>query len=66
MEMNGTNISVSTFAMKKAMGMPNILMNLVQSFVMNGNQTLGAKASIPQAVDVSVVFGKDKIIDLVV
>ena len=65
MEISGTNIGASTYAMKKAMEMPNILMNLVQSSAVSGNQTLGTKSSVSQPIDVSTVTGKGKIIDLV-
>ena len=65
MEISGTNIGASTYAMKKAMEMPNILMNLVQSSAVSGNQTLGTKSHVSQPIDVSAVTGKGKIIDLV-
>lgn len=65
MEISGTNIGASTYAMKKAMEMPNILMNLIQSSAVNGNQTLGTKSPVSLPIDVAAVTGKGKIIDLV-
>ena len=64
MEISGTNIGASTYAMKKAMEMPNILMNLIQNSAIE-KQTLGTKSPISQPIDVSAVTGKGKIIDLV-
>jgi len=64
-EISGTNIGASTYAMKKAMEMPNILMSLIQNSAVSDNQSLGTKAPVPQSVDVSAVTGKGRIIDLV-
>ena len=65
MEINGTNNGAATFAMKKALEMPNILMSLFQSSAGNGSQTANMKSPIPQPVDISSVTGKGRIIDLV-
>ena len=65
MEISGTNIGASTFAMKKAMEMPNILMALVQKSAVNDTQALGTNSSLPQPSNLSAVTGKGRIIDLV-
>lgn len=65
MEINGTNVGAATFAMKKAMEMPNILMNLVQASPSNGksNDTMQSSPSLP--LDLSGSTGKGKLINLV-
>lgn len=65
MEISGTNIGASTYAMKKAMEMSNILMNLIQNSSVNGVQALGTKSPIPQSVNISSSTGKGELIDLV-
>lgn len=65
MEVSGTNIGASTYALKKAMEMPNILMSLIQNAAGSGDQSLATKTPVPQAVDVSAATGKGRIIDLV-
>ena len=65
MEINGTNNGAATFAMKKALEMPNILLDLIQSSASNGNQTANLKSPMPQPVNISAVTGKGRIIDLV-
>ena len=65
MEISGTNIGVATFAMKKAMEMPNVLMKLIQNSAGNEKQTIGMNSPVPQSVDISSVTGKGKNIDLI-
>lgn len=66
MEIGGTNAGASTYAMKKAMEMPNLLLSLVQQSADSGKQTLGTKSpSATQAIDLATVTGKGTIIDLV-
>ena len=65
MEISGTNIGATTFAMKKAMEMPKTLISLVQNSAVDGGQTLGTKAPDPQMPNLSAVTGKGRIIDLV-
>lgn len=65
MEINGTNLGASTYAMKKALEMPNILMSLVQNSTVDGKQTLGTEAPDLTIPDLSAVTGKGRIIDLV-
>ncbi len=43
MEIGGSNTGASIYAMKKAMEMSNLLLNLVQQTADSGNQVLGTK-----------------------
>lgn len=65
MEINGTNAGAVTYAMKKAMEMPNILMDLVQASTSGGknNDTMQRSPSLP--LDISGSTGKGKLINLV-
>ena len=65
MEINRPNITASTYAMKKALDMPNILMDLVRNSVSSGQEPLGTNNPSPQPVDISAITGKGRIIDLV-
>ncbi|MBU0993922.1 MAG: hypothetical protein KJ737_15615 [Proteobacteria bacterium] len=65
MEVSGTNIGASTYALKKAMEMPGILMNLVQNSAENKGQSLEMNRPVPNPPDISSVTGKGKIIDIV-
>ncbi len=67
MEMNGISAGAATYAMKKAMEMPNILINLVQNSALAGNQPLATRSPVPSpnAPDLAAVTGKGKILDLV-
>lgn len=66
MEISGSNTGASTYAMKKAMEMPNLLLNLVQQTADSGNQLHSTKTTkTDQTVDLDTVTGKGKIIDIV-
>ena len=65
MEINGTNIGAATFAMKKAMEMPNILMNLVQDSSPDGKSTETMQSSSSRPLDIPASTGKGKLINLV-
>ncbi len=66
MEIDGNNTGASTYAMKKAMEMPNLLLSLVKQTADSGKQSLSTKnqASI-QTIDLASITGKGKIIDLI-
>ena len=66
MEIGGSNIGASAYAMKKAMEMPKLLLNLVQQTADSGNQLHSTKTpKTGSAVDLDSVTGKGKIIDIV-
>jgi hypothetical protein len=66
MEIGGSNTGASTYAMKKAMEMPKLLLNLVQQTVDPGNQVLGTETTkTAQTADLDTVTGKGKIINIV-
>lgn len=66
MEINTNNIGASTYAMKKAMEMPNLMLNLIQQTADSGKQPLGTNSTTtPQILDLATITGKGKIIDLV-
>jgi len=65
MEIGGTNSGASAYAMKKAMEMPNMLLNLLSQTTDSGKQSLGTKSSeSASAPDPAMVTGKGQIIDL--
>ena len=65
MEINSINSSASTYAMKKAIEMPNLMLNLIQKSGNNDSQSLNTSTPVvQQAPDLSVT-GKGKIIDIV-
>lgn len=67
MEISGTTIGASIFAMKKAMEMPNILLNLIEQTADSGGQALAMKSPISSTpVDLAAITGKGKILDIVV
>jgi hypothetical protein len=67
MEMNGISAGAATYVMKKAMEMPNILINLIQNSAPAGNQPLatGRPVTSPNEPDLAAVTGKGKILDIV-
>ncbi|MBT4285747.1 MAG: hypothetical protein HOD92_00285 [Deltaproteobacteria bacterium] len=66
MEIGGSNAGASTYAMKKAMAMPNLLLSLVQQTADSGIQHLDTKTlKTPQTIDLETGTGKGKIIDLI-
>lgn len=66
MEMQGGNIAASTYAMKKALAMPTMLMDLVASSAVAEKQPLATTAPAPTPSDLAALSGKGGIIDLVV
>lgn len=65
MEINGSNVGASTYAMKKAIEVPNLMLNLVQQSGNNDSQSLNTRTSVfEQPPDLSVT-DKGKIIDIV-
>ena len=66
MEIGGSNTGASTYAMKKAMEMPNLLLNLVQQTADSGNQLHSTKTSKAAQIDnFGTVTGNGEIIDIV-
>lgn len=66
MEINNTNAGASTYAMKKALEMPNLLLSLVQQTVNSGKQSLRTDSPMAiQTLDRPTLSDKGKIIDLV-
>lgn len=67
MEISGTNVGASVFAMKRAMEMPSILLNLIQPPPAEfGSQSLAMKTSpASKPVDQTTITGNGKIIDIV-
>jgi len=66
MEISQTNTGASTYAMKKAMEMPNLMLSLLEQIPDPGKQALGTKSSAAtQILDPSKITGKGKIIDLI-
>lgn len=66
MEIGGSNTGASTYAMKKAMEMPNLLLSLVQQTADSGNQLHSIKTpKTVSAVGFDTVTGKGENIDIV-
>lgn len=67
MNVNGpTNIAAATDAMKKAMTMPNLLLNLLGQTPGTSNRSLNTQSpEVQQAADLATVTGKGKLIDIV-
>jgi len=66
MEIGGTHMGASTYAMKKAMEMPNRVLNLVQQTADSAKQSLGTKPpALTQTQDLATMTGKGQIIDIV-
>jgi|GEM_PF-1210743 len=66
MEIGGSNTGASTYAMKKAMEMPNLLLNLVQQTADSGKHLHSTKTpKTAHTIDLDTVTGKGKIIDIV-
>lgn len=66
MEINGTNVGASTYAMQKAIEKPNLMLNLVQQSENNDSQSLNTRTPVvQQAPDLSAITGKGKIIDII-
>jgi hypothetical protein len=66
MDINGTNIGASTYAMKKALENPNLMLNLVQKIANSENPSLNTKNSVVKQIpDLAATTGKGKIIDII-
>jgi len=65
MEINGISAGAATYAMKKAMEIPNILMNLVQASSMEGSGPNTMQSAPSLQPDISASTGKGKLINLV-
>lgn len=64
MEISGTNMGAATYAMKKAMDMPNSLLKLVQQTADSGKQSLNSLTAT-ESLDLALTTGKGKIINIV-
>jgi len=63
---NRTNIGASTYAMKKAIEMPNLMLNLVQQPDNTKSRSLNTESpAVKQISNLSTITGKGKIIDIV-
>lgn len=66
MEISGTNLTASTFALKQAMEMENILLGLIRNSVGAAGQALATQAPVPSTpFDQSAITGKGKLINTV-
>lgn len=66
MEIGGADIGASTYATKKAMEMPSLLISLVHQTEDSTKQSLAAKSLTgDQVLDIATVIGKGYSIDLV-
>lgn len=67
MNINGTtNTGASTDAMKKAMAMPNHMLNLLQQSPNTSSRSLNTQISVvQQPSDLATVTGKGKVIDII-
>lgn len=66
MEINATNAGASTYAMKKAMDMPNLMLQLVQQTANSGQDGLKTNSSAQlQRPNTGAVNGKGGIIDII-
>lgn len=65
MNINETNMRTSAYAMKKAIEMPNLMLNLVQQISNAENQSFNTEAvAVKQTPDLSSITGKGKIVDI--
>lgn len=66
MNINETNMRASTYAMNKAIEMPNLMINLVQQIPNAESQSLRTESpAVTQAPDLSTITGKGKLIDII-
>nr|WP_320193523.1 hypothetical protein [uncultured Desulfobacter sp.] len=67
MSINGTtNTGASTDAMKKAMAMPNLMLNLLQQPSNTSNQSLNTQSlEVQQSPDLATIPGKGTVIDII-
>ena len=66
MKIDGNNMGASTYAMKKAMEMPNLMLSLVQQPADSGKQSLSTTTpASSQALDLAAITGKGKLIDVI-
>ncbi len=66
MEIRGASSGAATYAMKKALEMPDPVMKAVQDSGGSEGQALATKGTEVQAVDRAEATGKGKILDVVV
>ena len=64
MDINATNIGASSYAMKKAMEMPELMLNLLQE-IPESQSLKTENAAVQPATDLSGVTGKGKLIDII-
>jgi hypothetical protein len=65
MEVNQMSGGTATYAIKKALEMPTVLMELVRDSSAIGQQPLGMKSPVPQPPEIAIGTGKGQHIDLV-
>jgi hypothetical protein len=66
MNINESNTGASTYAMKKAMEMPNLMLNLVQQISNSQSQSLNTEGpAVEQTPDFSAITGKGKMVDII-
>ncbi|NDY72216.1 hypothetical protein DO021_09785 [Desulfobacter hydrogenophilus] len=66
MNINGTNIGASTDAMKKAIEMPNLMLNLLGQTSKTASRTLNTQIpAVQQTPDLATITGKGKMIDII-
>ncbi len=67
MDINGPlNTAASTDAMKKAMAMPNLMLNLLQLPANASTQSLDTKLpEVQQSSDLAAITGKGNVIDII-
>ena len=65
MDINSTNIHATTYAMKKAIDMPKLMLNLVQQIPGNDGALNTENTDIKQSHDLAATTGKGRIIDIV-
>lgn len=66
MNINDTKIGASTYAMNKAIEMPNLMLNLVQQIPNAESQSLNTEnPAVKEAPDLSAITGKGKLINII-
>jgi len=66
MEISNTNMGASTYAMKKAMAMPNLVISLLEQIPDSGKQALGTKPpAATDPLDLTKITDKGNLIDLI-
>lgn len=65
MDIGGTNIHASTYAMKKAIDMPKLMLNLVQQIPSTDGSLNTESPDVKQTHDIAATTGKGRAIDIV-